>query len=197
MLFRSLIAREAGVDLKVSGTGDVAALARWGIDGGDLPAGMLALEGRVSGPMADPQSDVRVTSPRVAWQGAAITDLVARAHVSSAAARIDELAFGIEGGRVTGMGTVPFDNTDARVEASWTGIDGARLVRMIAPAATLVPAATISGQLAASGPAANVNAWSADIRAHLAPAGNARNRLAAAGDAHLVLTQGKIGRAHV
>ena len=185
-----LIAREAAVDLMVAGTGDVATLARWAMDGGDLPAGTLAFEGQVKGPMAGPESDVRLTSGRLAWQDVVLIDVVARAHVTSTAARFDELAFGVEGGRVMGTATVPFDETNARVDASWTGVDGARLVRMMAPTAALVPATTISGQVAASGPIANVDAWSADVRARFAPGRNTRNRLSAGGSAHLVLNNG-------
>ena len=186
-----LIAREAAVDLMVEGTGDVAALARWAIDEGDVPTGMLAFEGRVSGPMAGPESDLRMTSARMTWQDAVLTDVGARAHVTTAAARFDELAFGLEGGRVTGTAIVPFDETNARLDATWTGVDGARLVRMMAPGAALMPATTISGQAGASGPTANVGAWSAEIRARLTPGHNARNRLSAGGTARLVLNRGR------
>ena len=186
-----LIAREAAVDLMVAGTGDVAALARWAIDEGDVPTGTLAFEGRINGPLAGPDTDVRLTSGRLAWQEVVLTDVVARGHVTTSAARFDELTFGVEGGRVMGTAIVPFDETNARVDASWTGVDGARLVRMMAPGAAVVPAATISGQVGASGPTANVDAWSADIRARFTPGHNARNRLSAGGNAHLVLNQGR------
>ena len=189
-----LIAREATVDVMVAGSADVAALARWAMDEGDPPAGTVAFGGRVIGPMVAPETDLLLTSARLGWRfgepGVVVSDVIARVHVTTAAARIDELRFGVEGGRVMGTAVVPFDDMDARVAASWTGVDGARLVGMMSPGAALLPAATISGQITASGPAANVDGWVADVRARLVPGLNARNRLSAGGNAHLVLDRG-------
>ena len=190
-----LIALEASIDLMFAGSADVAALARWAMDEGDVPAGdrpagSVAFGGRVMGAMAAPESDVRLVSAQLGWQGVVLSDVLARAHVTTAAARIDEFAFGVEGGRARGSALMPFDETDVRVAAAWTGIDGVRLVRMMSPGAVLVPAATISGQVTASGPADNVDGWVADLRTRLAPGTNVPNRLSAGGDAHLVLDRG-------
>jgi outer membrane protein assembly factor BamA/autotransporter translocation and assembly factor TamB len=186
----TLIARDAAVDATVAGTADVAALARWAMTDADVPTGTVAFEGRISGPMGAPDTDIRLTSDRLAMRNLVLTDVAARTHMTTAEVRIDEFGFGFEGGRVMGKALVPFDAAiDASIDASWSGVDGTRLVRVVAPDAALVPSAAISGELTASGQVADSDRWRADIRARFAPGRNGRNRIAVAGDAHVALAR--------
>src|SRR6185436_4963568 len=56
----TLIARDASVDITLAGSADVGTLARWAMSEGEVPAGTVAIEGRVSGPLAAPESEVRL-----------------------------------------------------------------------------------------------------------------------------------------
>src|ERR1051325_2925507 len=55
----SIIAKDPGMDLHVTGTADAARLARWGMEEGELPRGSLALDVRASGPFTGPTVDAQ------------------------------------------------------------------------------------------------------------------------------------------
>src|SRR6185503_8154611 len=56
----SLLVKDAAVDVRATGTADVARLARWGIEDGEVPRGSLALDVHATGPFAGPAADIRV-----------------------------------------------------------------------------------------------------------------------------------------
>ena len=80
-----LIARESRIDLTATGTADIARLARWGIDEGELPQGQVTFRATAAGPMGDPEAAVDVASEQLSWRGVVATDLSARARVTSGA----------------------------------------------------------------------------------------------------------------
>ena len=186
-----LIAREPAVDVTVRGRADVAGLSRWAMEGAEVPGGEVAFDGRIAGPIASPESDLRATADRLAWRGMTATAVTARAHLTSDLVRIEQLEFGFEGGRVTATGEATFSgDAGARVKASASGLDAARLVRLLAPSVAIVPAGTLSGDLDAAGPLARPEDWTARGRVHAAPGANGRNRMSVAGDVRFETANG-------
>jgi len=178
----TLIARDPSVDLAVLGTGDATRVARWVVVNGDLPRGDFAFEADVEGPFENLDARVRVTSDRLAVGAITTTDFVVRAHVIPDQAKIEEIAFGFDGGRVTGRAVLPLGSEgDGRVTASWSGIDAASAVQVFAPDTDILPSGTLSGRLDAEGPGTDPLAWKTAASATIAPGRNARGRVAIGG----------------
>ena len=186
-----LISRDPRLDLDVSGTGDMARLARWLMDE-ELPQGEMAFEGTVAGPIGDPQAQVVVVAERVVWRGVDAADLSARVLVTSALADVQELRFGVADGAMSGAALVPFaPDARGRVTASWTRVNAASAVAAVAPDAELLPSASTSGQLDVEGILSNASTWAGAVRLQLAPGRNARGRVALAGNLTLTLRNGR------
>ena len=184
----TLIAREPAADLRVRGTGDLTRLSRWAVMNGSLPRGDVSFDAQVTGAFADLDTRASVTSGRVSWRALAVTDLMARLHVTAAAAGVEELQFGVEGGRVTATGTVPFDeNGSGRVSASWTGVSAASATLALAPDAAVVPSGAVAGRLDLHGTGVDVARWSGSLAFTVAPGQNARGRVAVAGQANVAI----------
>ena len=71
----SLLVRDPAIDLRARGTADLERLARWGIEGGELPRGTIAIDVHATGPMAGPVADVHLTTARLSWQQLALADV--------------------------------------------------------------------------------------------------------------------------
>lgn len=184
----TLIAREPAIDLAIRGTGDAARLARWVVTTGYLPRADLAFEAQVTGSFDNLDARLRVSTDRLAWRGLTATDLAARLHVTATAAELEDLQLGFEGGRLSASAVLPMEaDATGRVTASWSGVSAAATALAFAPKAALVPSASVSGTLEASGPGQDPAQWSGAMRLTSAPGPNARGRLAIGGDAELQL----------
>ncbi|MBI2186501.1 MAG: translocation/assembly module TamB domain-containing protein [Acidobacteria bacterium] len=187
----TLLARDPATDLTVRGSGDAARLARWVIVNGYLPRGDIAFEATVAGPFDNLDTRLRATTDRLAWRGLAATDLAARLRVTTTAVELEDLQLGFEGGRVSAAALLPLDpEAPGRMKASWTAIDAASASRALAPDASLLPSATVSGELALEGAGVDPARWFGTVRLTAAPGPNARGRLALGGEAELQLRSG-------
>ena len=187
-----LIARESRLDVTARGTADLARLARWGIDEGELPQGQVTFRATAEGPMGDPESAVDVASPRVSWGGLVATDLSARARVRGEMADVEALEFGFSNGTVTAAASLPLEaGARASVNAAWTGVDAALATRAAAPGSELLPAAVASGRADLRGVLTDLSTWDGEGRLQLTPGRNARGRIAVAGDLRLALRPGR------
>ena len=195
----SIIAKDPGMDLHVTGTADAARLARWGMDEGELPRGSLALDVRASGPFAGPTVDLRATSPSIdvplarGAKGSAplLTDVSVNAHVTADEAEIRDAGLSVAGGRVNAKGQIPFNAGDAHLTGSWSGIDATTLTTAVAGPVELAPTGALSGELKLEGPLAEMSKWSADIALRAEGGGTRRGRLAIPGNARLQLADGR------
>jgi len=187
----SLLVKDAAVDVRATGTADVARLARWGIEDGEVPRGSLALDVHATGPFAGPAADIRVMSSRLEWQRLALTDVAVTSHVNADAASIGEAALTIAGGRVTASGQVPFADADAHITASWHGVDATTLTAAVAGPVQMAPTGTLSGELSAVGPLAEIAKWSADIMLRADGGVTRRGRVAIPGTTHLQVADGR------
>ena len=186
-----LISRDSRIDLDVSGTGDIARLARWGLMGEALPQGEMAFKGTVTGPMGDPTAQLAISSGRVSWRGVDASDLAAKVLVSSALADVQELRLGFADGAVTAAALVPFaPDARGRATASWTRVNAASAVAAVSPDAELVASALASGQLDFEGILTDTSTWAGTVRLQMAPRGNSRGRIAVAGNLTLELRDG-------
>ena len=186
-----LVTRDPRIDLHVSGTGDIARLARWGLMDEELPQGEMAFEGTVTGPMGDPQAQLEISAERLSWCGVDAADLAVRLRVSSVAVDVQEVRFAFADGTVTAAALLPFaSDATGRTTASWTRVNAASAVVAMAPDADLVPSAIASGQLDLEGLLPDASTWSGSLRLQMAPGRNARGRIAVAGNLTLELRDG-------
>jgi translocation and assembly module TamB len=187
-----LIARESRVDLTADGTADIARLARWGMDAGELPQGQMTFRLTAAGPIGDPQAALDLASDRVAWRSMVATDLSARARVNGANADIEALDFHYASGEVSATASIPFDaGAHGTLKATWSGVDAALATRASMPDARVLPAATTSGGLDLRGVLGDISTWSGTTRLQLAPRANARGRVAIAGNLVVTLRDGR------
>ncbi len=143
----TLLAREQAVNLTASGSLDATRATRWVVTNGDLPRGDLMFEAHVAGTFDQLDTQLTVTSQQFAWQALTTTDFVVRAHITPAAAEIDELRFGFEGGRASAVGLVPFNSdSTGQLKAALFNVDTTAVTRALAPeAATVLPAGLLFG----------------------------------------------------
>jgi outer membrane protein assembly factor BamA/autotransporter translocation and assembly factor TamB len=108
--------------------------------------------------------------------------------VTATAAELQELEFGFEGGRVSASAVLPIEpDATGRVTASWTAVNAASTTQALAPEATMVPSASVSGELEAGGAGQDPAQWSGSLRLTSVPGPNARGRIALDGTAELQL----------
>lgn len=187
-----LIARESRMDITATGSADLARLARWGIDEGELPQGELIFHATAVGPIGAPEAMVEVKSERLLWRGIEATGLSTRARVNANRADVDALEFGFANGTVTGTAAIPFETGGrASVMALWRGIDAALASRASAPDAELLPAATAAGRLELQGDLTDMATWLGTGRLELAPGRNARGRISVGGNLTVELRNGR------
>ncbi len=187
----TLIASEPSADLQLTATGNVERVARWAIAEGELPRGSAAVEARISGPLATPQAELRVTSTALSWQRIMLNNLSAALSVNADTAEVTDARFDINGARVTATASVPFaSDTPANLRAMWSGLDVAATTRMLAPGAAASPAATASGTLEWQGTLSAPDRGRATIDLRLAPGRNTARRLAVGGDVRATLRDG-------
>ena len=103
----TLIARQPSLDLQVSGTGDLARLAAWGVAASDAPRGEVAFNGRVGGPLTVPTATFDGRSPRVVWQEVVIRNAAVRGQVSAERLDVERLDADFQGGHVGGTFGLP------------------------------------------------------------------------------------------
>ncbi len=187
----SLLVKDPSVDVRATGTADVERLAAWGMADGERPRGSVALDVHAAGPFAAPVADVRLTSSRLQWQQIAITDVTATSHVTADAATIQGAGFTIAGGRVAASGEVPFAGTAAHLNATWKDVDATMLATTLAGPIETAPTGTLSGQLSATGPLADIARWSADVTLRAEGGGTRRGRIAIPGTTQLQLADGR------
>ena len=185
----SVLVEEPSVDLHAQGAASLDRLGRWGIDGGELPRGAITFEAHAMGALAAPVTDLHITSPRVTSSSGtlAVTDVAAALRVTMASADVGDLRFVFAGGRVAGKALIPFDDSPAHLTASWSGVDATSLTTALAGAVEIAPTGTLSGDLEAAGPLAQLSQWSATARLRADGGTTRRGRVAIPGETRLRL----------
>jgi outer membrane protein assembly factor BamA/autotransporter translocation and assembly factor TamB len=194
-----LLVRDGSVDLRATGTADVERLARWGIENTELPRGTIAFEAHATGVFATPVTDIQISSPRLTWSSGAasgglrliVADLAATSRVTTARAEVQDMRFSFAGGKVTGKAQIPFDDSAAHLNASWSDIDATSLTTALSSGVDVAPSGTLSGDLDAVGSLARLAQWSATARVHAEGGTTGRTRVAIPGDTRLQLADGR------
>jgi len=187
----ALLVREPSVDLELTGRGDVAELARWALDHGDLPQGHVALDARVAGELSSPIVTTRLNSRQLKWLAITLTDLTADARLASDVLQVTRAEFSLAGGRVVGEGKRFIEADDSTVFARWNDIDAGALVGALVPGQRVRPSGRASGEVAARGRGLDLSQWEIDVLNRLRGGATSRDRLAVAGDASLRLAEGR------
>jgi len=194
-----LLVRDGSLDLRATGIADVERLARWAIEDGELPRGEMRFDGHTTGAFATPVTDIQISSPRVTWSSGAepggvrliVDNLAATSRVATGVAEVQDMRFSFAGGKVMGKAHIPFDDSAAHLNASWSDIDATSLTTALASGVDVAPSGILSGDLEAVGPLARLAQWSATARVHAEGGTTGRARVAIPGDTRLQLADGK------
>ena len=187
----SVIAKDPGLDIHVTGAADAARTARWGMEGADLPRGSIGLEVHAFGPFSGPAADVRLTSPRVDWQRLTLVDISLTSRVTSDGAVVQNAGLTVANGHIDAAAQIPFDNREAHVTAAWNGIDATALTIAAAGPVDVAPSGTLAGDMSLSGPLAEMSKWTAEATIQVHGGETRRARVALPGIAHVRLAGGR------
>ena len=194
-----LLVRDGSVDLRATGTAEVERLARWGIENGELPRGTIAFEAHSTGAFATPVTDIQIRAPRVTWSSGPdpgapqliVVDIAATSRVTTGVAEVEDMRFSFAGGEVTGKALIPFDDSPAHLNASWSDMNAMSLTAALASGVDIAPSGTLSGDFEAVGPLARLAQWSATAQVHANGGTTGRGRVAIPGDTRLQLADGR------
>ena len=154
----ALIRSQPSIDVRISGDSDLPSAAKWWGQADDAPRGSVHVAGTVSGPLSQPEARLQLTSSGIAWQRLEAGNISAIVRVDRDALEVGESRAAIAGGDVTASGGLVFEAKQARLNASWRGVDAARLVAAIG-GASVTPSGRASGEVNASGSTESIEGW--------------------------------------
>jgi hypothetical protein len=159
----ALLVAEPRVDVRVSGTADLANLGRWrALDAS--PAGTVDLEGTVTGPLSAPAAKAHVSSGSVSYRTATLSAVAL--DVAATGARVDVTRFdaAIANGRVSGHGGLELASNELALSASWADVSLSSLFDLAAPDQPLRPGGIASGSATIEGAGFDPPRWTVDAR---------------------------------
>jgi hypothetical protein len=134
---------------------------------------------------------VRVTSLRIDYARLALGDISLNAHITSGEAVVQSAALTLANGRIDAQGQIPFDDRDAHLTATWSGVDATALTSAVAGSVDIAPSGTLAGDLSLSGPLADMSKWAANVVLRAEGGDTRRARVAIPGTARLQLAGGR------
>lgn len=186
----AVFTEEPRVDLRISGRGDLARLARWG-DVNNPPRGDLDLDGVVSGPFDALAADIKVRVPALRWQDVAASNIVSALHLTADTVDVQQFDAEMFGGRLTAAGTVPIGAGDIRANVSWADLDVEALMRTFAASVTPRATGRATGSLVAQGTGTDLAGWTIDARTRTTGGVTSRNRVSVGGTADVRAENGR------
>ncbi len=186
----ALIRQHPSINVRVVGDSELQEAGKWWGQTDDAIQGSVHLDGTVSGPLSAPVADLQLTSNLVSWQRLQVANVAARVQLDADHLDIGESSAGIAGGSIAATGGLIFDEKQARVEASWRGIDAARLLTTIG-GVSVSPSGQASGELKARGSIDSIQGWDVDARVALAGGQRGRGVIPAPGEARFRLASGQ------
>jgi len=186
----AVLVSEPRLDLRVSGTSDVAAAARWATSE-TAPAGRVAFDATVAGPLSSPGIAAHVRSDAIAYADVTLADFDADVTADENRLEASRVELSLAGGRVNAAGSVAFDSGEVRADASWADIGVARLVRMLAPSAPSLPAGRATGRGSFAGVPADAAGWMLDVSNDIARDAAGRGRLPVEGSSSFGVSSGR------
>jgi outer membrane protein assembly factor BamA/autotransporter translocation and assembly factor TamB len=188
----ALIRQHPSMDLRVVGDSQLQNVGKWWGGADESPRGSVHLEGTVSGPLGAPAAKLQLTSNAISWQRLDVANVAARVQLDADRVELGESSAAIAGGTVQATGGLTFDEKRAQVEASWRGVDVARLLTAIG-GGSVSPSGQASGELKASGSLESIQGWDVDARVALEGGQRGRGRIPAPGEARFRLASGQWG----
>lgn len=185
-----LITRTTGMDLRLSGVGNVARLAALA-----TPArvfdGQATFEGSLAGPFTAPVADMRVRSGRLDRDKVALTEVDLTTRVDVNGADISQSTFSLAGGRVDAAAHLAFDGTRNTVEGKWANVDVPSLINaLVERPPAFLPAGPTSGTLTSEGTGFDLPQWTTAANLSVGSAVSVRDRLAMSGQSQLRIAAG-------
>jgi outer membrane protein assembly factor BamA/autotransporter translocation and assembly factor TamB len=187
----ALLVSSPNVEMQVSGTGDVAQLARWATREA-APAGTLAFDATIDGPLASPAIDGRLRSDALSYQSITVSRIAADLKLDSSRLETTRLEMALAEGRVTAAGQLTFDSSAAHLSASWSDLSVELLGRMITGRRrSLMPAGRASGKVSFAGNASDMATWTLEVSNRIVGATASPGDLPVTGEASFNVDDGR------
>jgi len=193
----ALLVRESRADLRFSGGGDIAALARWGTSD-PVATGDVRFEGTVAGPLNGPTAKARVHSAALSRQAFRVSDVSVGLTVNTRRLDVSDFDAAVASGRVRGGGDVTFDSGEITASVSWSDLNIEALSKMLWIEGDVPISSRATGAAEIRGVGGNLRAWTIDAHTRLGAQPGALGRVPMSGDAQFQISGGqwKIGSSH-
>lgn len=185
----ALLVEEPGADLRFTAGGDLARLARLVPEPPPI-AGLVELEGTLTGPFIAPMARLRARSDALRWDRFELAGVAAAADADDRGIRVTQFDARLADGRITGSGALATASGLVDLSVSWSDVSVDVLSRALGSDALRI-AATTNGSATLRGAGSNPVDWTIDARARLTPERRRAGQLAVAGDAELRTAEGR------
>ena len=186
----ALLVSSPNLDMRLSGRGNVAELARW-VTSEAAPAGTVTVDAAINGPLASPAVDARVRSEALSYQGLTVSRIEAGLKVDSSRLEATRVEMSLADGRVTAAGHLTFGSSAANFTASWSDVSVEQLGRMTTGRRSPLPAGRATGAASFTGAPADVATWTVEVTNRIVAGPAAPGYLPVAGEASLNVADGR------
>ncbi len=186
----ALLVSNPNLDVRLSGRGDVAELARW-VTREAAPVGMVAFEARVNGALSSPAIVSRLRSDMLSYRTFTASNIDADLQVDGNRLQATRIDLSLADGRVTGAGQLTFGASAARLTASWSDLSVEQLGRMVTGRRSPMPAGRAAGNASFTGAPADVATWTFEVSNRIVGARDSPGYLPITGEASLNVDDGR------
>jgi outer membrane protein assembly factor BamA/autotransporter translocation and assembly factor TamB len=181
----ALLSGDPRLNLRMSGRGDVLALAAWASVEA-VPDGTVALDATVSGSISSPTVVGHLRSDALSYQDITASNIDADLQVDLTRLAATRVEMSLAEGRISANGQLTFGSNDAHVTARWSELSVEQLAGMLAGRTDgLLPAGRAAGEASFTGTLSELHTWALDASNRIAAPTASTGRLPVGGEASL------------
>jgi outer membrane protein assembly factor BamA/autotransporter translocation and assembly factor TamB len=180
----ALLVSEPRLDLRMTGHGDVPALATW-VAVEAVPDGTVMLDATVTGSISSPGVVAHLRSDALSYQGLTVSNIDADLQVDHSRLGAMRVEMSLAEGRVSADGQLTFSSNEARVTARWSELSVEQLVGIFAGSRPWLPAGRAAGDAAFTGTLSDLHTWTLDVSNRITASTASAGRLPVGGEASL------------
>lgn len=186
----ALLVSSPNLDLRLSGRGNVAELARWATSE-PAPAGTMTFDAAINGLLSSPAIDSRVRSDALSYEGLTVSRIDAALKVDSNRLEATRVEMSLADGQVTAAGQLTFGSSAASLTASWSDVSVEQVAQMATGRRSPVPAGRATGGVSFAGAPSDLATWTVEVSNRIVAASESPGYLPIAGEASFKVAEGR------